>query len=153
ERRAQIEAAARLEQARIEAEARARMEAKKFPTGAVVGGVLALIVAAGGTVAYLVHNHNLELARTQQEMQAKADAERKALLAAQEAEKKKFEATMASLQDQLTKASSDAERNRIRAQMEAASSARSHHGSSAKKDEGPKTSKTKIDAKTSDPLG
>ena len=39
ERRAQIEAAAKLEQARIEAEARARIEGKKFPTTQVVAGV------------------------------------------------------------------------------------------------------------------
>src|SRR5581483_749286 len=60
ERRAQIEAAAKLEQHRIEAEARARMDAKKFPVGAVVGGVLALVVVAGIVMAVLVHNHNEE---------------------------------------------------------------------------------------------
>ena len=69
----------RLEQARIEAEARARMDGKKFPIGAVVGGVIGLIVLAGGIMGYLVHSHNQELAQQQAELQAKAEADRKKL--------------------------------------------------------------------------
>src|SRR5438552_7105193 len=81
ERRAQIEAAAKLEQARIEAEARARIEGKQFPTTQVVAGVIALVVLAGSIMGYLVHSHNEELARTQVELQQKADMERKKLQA------------------------------------------------------------------------
>src|SRR5579864_7160734 len=77
ERRAQIEAAAKLEQARIEAEARARIEGKKFPTTQVVGGIIALVLFAGSVMGYLVYNHNQELARAQAENQAKLDAQAK----------------------------------------------------------------------------
>src|SRR6266568_1780172 len=76
ERRAQIEAAARLEQARIEAEARARIEGKKFPTTQVVAGVVGLVVLAGSIMGYLVYNHSQELTRTQAELTRKADEER-----------------------------------------------------------------------------
>src|SRR5215475_12807014 len=85
ERRAQIEAAAKLEQARIEAEARARIEGKKFPTTQVVAGVIGLVLLAGGIMAYLVYNHNEELARTQAELTRKADEERKKLVAEDQA--------------------------------------------------------------------
>jgi colicin import membrane protein len=149
ERRAQIEAATRIEQARIEAEARAKMEARKYPTGAIIGGVISLILIAGGVMTYLVRAHNLELAQ----QQARAESERKALLAAQEAEKKRFETTMTALQSQLDKATSDAERSRIRKQMEDASQARAAHHTTVKRDESSRGAKTKVDSRTNDPLG
>ena len=91
ERRAQIEAAARLEQARIEAEARARIEGKKFPTMQVVAGVVALVVLAGGTMGYLVYNHNQELARTQAEAAQRLDEAQKKAQAERLAEEKKLQ--------------------------------------------------------------
>lgn len=154
ERRAQIEAATRLEQTRIEAEARAKVDGKKFPTGLVVGGVLGLILIAGGTMAYLVHQHSVELAASQAEAAAKADAERKAFAAREEAAAKKFQAEQADMQAQLDKASSDADKQRIRAQMAAASDARTKHASSGDHKSGEKTGpKVKVNSKSNDPLG
>ncbi len=153
ERRAQIEAAAKLEQHRIEAEARARMDAKKFPVGAVVGGVAGLIVVAAIIMGVLVHNHNVELARQQQELQAKADAERKQLAAQAEAEKRQIEGQLAALQSQLDKATNDAERAKIRAQIEATRAPKHVASSKPKSDEPAKPAAKKIKTDTSDPLG
>jgi hypothetical protein len=155
ERRAQIEAAAKLEQHRIEAEARARMDAKKFPVGKVVGGVVALVLISGITVGVLIHNHSVELQQREAELQAKAEQERKALVARQEAEKVKFESEMRGLQAQLEKATNDADRAKIRAQIAAASDSRSHHSSSSSrpKDDTAKPAKAKINTDTKDPLG
>jgi colicin import membrane protein len=154
ERRAQIEAAAKLEQARIEAEARARIEGKQFPTGKVVGGVLALIVMAACIMGYLVSSHNAELARTQAEMQAKAEAERKQLVAQQEADRQKLEAQLAAMKDDLAKAKTDEERAKIRAKMEQTAAARTHVSSKPGRDEKPATKKPAIkDSNTNDPLG
>jgi colicin import membrane protein len=151
ERRAQIEAAAKLEQHRIEAEARARMDAKKFPVGAVVGGMIGLIVLALAVVGYMVHNHNLELARQQKEMQEKAEADRKVAAEKADAERKQIEKQLSDLQAQLDKATNDAERAKIRAQMAATTS---HHAgptkTAAKTEDKPKV---KIKTDTSDPLG
>lgn len=153
ERRAQIEAATRLEQSRIEAEARAKVEGKKFPTGLVVGSILGLIVIAGGTMFYMVQQHNIELAKQQAAANAQREAERKALIAEREADRKRFEAQQAELQAQLDKASNDVERAEIRRKMVAASQAHeSKHTASAKPSE-PKASKPKIKSNTTDPLG
>ena len=151
ERRAQIEAAAKLEQARIEAEARARMDAKKFPIGAVVGGVIGLIVLAGGIMGYLVHEHNVELAQQQQALQAKADAERKKIEAEVAAQSAALKRELEDLQGQLDKASNDAERAQIRAKMLAAQSAHTKPAASKKGGDEHKAKQIKTD--TSDPLG
>jgi colicin import membrane protein len=157
ERRAQIEAAAKLEQARIEAEARARIEGKKFPTTQVVGGVIALVLLAGGIMTYLVYNHNQEVARIQAEAAAKADAERKQLLAQQEADRQKLEAQLSALQGELSKAHTDEERAKIRAQMAATQTARARVASSKSSrggDEKPASPSKKPAVKdTNDPLG
>jgi colicin import membrane protein len=153
ERRAQIEAAAKLEQARIEAEARARIEGKKFPTTQVVAGVIGLVVLAGGIMGYLVYNHNQELARTQAELTRKADEERKTLIAQQAAEQAKLKRELEDLQGQLDKASNDAERAQIRAKMAAASAAKVRPASPKgdHKSSEPKAAKAAKD--TNDPLG
>jgi colicin import membrane protein len=154
ERRAQIEAAAKLEQARIEAEARARIEGKKFPTTQVVGGVIALVVIAFAVMAYLVHSHNEELARTQAELQAKADAERKQLVAQQEADRQKLESQLSALQGELSKAKTDEERAKIRARMNEASAAAAKHSRPAKGgDEKAAPKKGPAVKDTNDPLG
>src|SRR5438067_12809974 len=70
ERRAQIEAAAKLEQARIEAEARARIEGKKFPTCLVVVGLVRVVTLFPYATLFRSHDHNQELARQQQALQA-----------------------------------------------------------------------------------
>ncbi len=154
ERRAQIEAAAKLEQARIEAEARARIEGKKFPTAQVVGGVIALVVVAASIMGYLVYNHGQELARQQAELQAKADAERKQLVAQQEAERQKLDAALADLKGQLDKAKTDEERAKIRAKM-AATEAHSARASSrpSRDDKGSTPAKKTTIKDTTDPLG
>ena len=153
ERRAQIEAAAKLEQARIEAEARARIEGKKFPTAQVVAGVVGLVVLAGATMGYLVYNHNQELARTQAEAAAQLEAAQKKAAAERAAEERALQAKLADLQGQLDKASSDAERAQIRAKMAVASAAKARPAPSheSKKSEG-KSSKPAI-KDTNDPLG
>jgi hypothetical protein len=153
ERRAQIEAAAKLEQARIEAEARARMDAKKFPIGAVVGGVIGLIVLAGGIMGYLVHEHNVELAQQQHELQAKADADRKKIEAEAAAQSAALKKELEELQGQLDKASNDAERAQIRAKMLAAQSTHAKPAASSKKGTGDAPKKAGIKTDTSDPLG
>ncbi|HEX8950952.1 MAG TPA: hypothetical protein VF997_07615 [Polyangia bacterium] len=155
ERRAQIEAAAKLEQARIEAEARARIEGKKFPTTQVVAGVIGLVVLAGATMGYLVYNHNQELARTQAELTQKADQERKALMAEQAAQQAKLNKELDDLKGQLEKASSDAERAQIRAKMAQTAAAKARpapsHDSKSAKAEGGKSKPAIKD--TNDPLG
>ena len=156
ERRAQIEAAAKLEQARIEAEARARIEGKKFPTMQVVAGVVGLVVLAGATMGYLVYNHNQELARTQAEMTQKADQERKALMASQAVEQAKLNKELDELKGQLDKATNDAERAQIRAKMQAAATAKSRPvaSRSESKSSGESKPKAKPAIKdTNDPLG
>jgi hypothetical protein len=153
ERRAQIDAAARLEQTRIEAEARARMDAKKFPMGAVVGGVAALVVVAGIVMGILVHNHNEELRRQQLELQAKADTERKQLEAAAAAQKAVVDKQLKALQDELDKTQDEAQKAKIRAQMAATQHA-STPKVAKKSDEAAKVSKPKIkQSDTNDPLG
>lgn len=117
ERRAQIEAAAKLEQARIEAEARARIEGKKFPTTQVVAGVIGLVVLAGATMGYLVYNHNQELQRAQAEAAQRLEDAQKKAAAERAVEERRLQAQLAELQTQLDKASSDAERAQIRAKM------------------------------------
>jgi colicin import membrane protein len=156
ERRAQIEAAAKLEQARIEAEARARIEGKKFPTTQVVAGVIGLVVLAGATMGYLVYNHNEELARTQAELTQKAEQERKALMAQQAAEQAKLNKELEDLKGQLDKATNDAERAQIRAKMVATAAAKARpvsakNDSKGGKSDGAKASKTIKE--TNDPLG
>jgi colicin import membrane protein len=154
ERRAQIEAAAKLEQARIEAEARARMDAKKFPIGAVVGGIIGLIVLAGGIMGYLVHQHNVELAQQQHELQAKADAERKKLEADAAAQSAALKKELEDLQGQLDKASNDADRAQIRAKMLAAQSTHVRSASASKKTStGEEKPKKTLNTQTNDPLG
>jgi colicin import membrane protein len=155
ERRAQIEAAAKLEQTRIEAEARARMEGKKFPTTQVVAGVVGLVLLAGATMGYLVYNHNQELARQQAEMQQKADQERKTLLAQQALEQAKLKKELDELQGQLDKATNDAERAQIKAKIAATAAAKSRPApsrSSEPKESKPKATKPAI-KDTNDPLG
>jgi len=150
EKRAQIEAATRLEQARIEAEAQAAAAAKKLPVKQIVGGIVALILIAGGTMGYLVNKHNIEI----KEQAAAADAKRQAEVAAlrqkAEEEKKAFEKEVAELQGSLEKASTEVEKNRIRAQLQAANERRASASSRPKSDSG-KT--TKVNTNTSDPLG
>lgn len=154
ERRAQIEAAAKLEQARIEAEARARIEGKKFPTTQVVAGVIGLVVLAGATMGYLVYNHNQELARTQAEAAQKLEEQAKRAAAERAAEERKLQAQLTELQDQLNKASSDAERAQIRAKMLQTQQAKSRPAASheAKAESKGKSSKPAI-KDTNDPLG
>ena len=155
ERRAQIEAAAKLEQARIEAEARARIEGKKFPTMQVVAGVIGLVVLAGATMGYLVYNHNQELARTQAELTQKAEQERKALVAQQAVAEAKLQKELTDLQGQLDKATNDAERAQIKAKIAAAASVKSRPvaARSESKSEGKKASSKPAIKDTNDPLG
>jgi colicin import membrane protein len=154
ERRAQIEAAARLEQARIEAEARARIEGKQFPTAKVVGGVIALVALAGATMGYLVYNHNQEVARIQAEAQIKADTERKQAEAQARADREKLEGQLSALQGELSKAKTDEERAKIRAQMAATATARAHVSSKPSRGGEDKPAAKKPAVKdTNDPLG
>jgi colicin import membrane protein len=154
ERRAQIEAAAKLEQHRIEAEARARIEGKKFPTGQVVGGVIALVVLAGSIMGYLVYSHNQELARTQAELQAKADQDRKQLMAQQAAEQAKLNKQLEDLKGELDKAQNDEERAKIKAKMLQAQQATARPHVAAKKGDQPAGKKPAAPVKdTNDPLG
>jgi colicin import membrane protein len=152
ERRAQIEAAAKLEQARIEAEARARMDAKKFPIGAVVGGIIGLIVLAGGIMGYLVHQHNVEVQQERAAAQAKLESEQKRLQAEAAAQSAALKKELENLQAELDKASNDAERAQIRAKMLAAQSTHAKPVA-AKKAGGEDKPKKAINTQTSDPLG
>jgi len=154
ERRAQIEAAAKLEQARIEAEARARIEGKKFPTMQVVAGVIALVLVAGGVMMYLVSSHNAELKMQQAELQRKADEERKALMAQEAQRQGQLQKQLEELQGQLSKATNDAERAQIRAKIATASAAKvvpSKPTRTAKSGDKPASKPAVKD--TNDPLG
>lgn len=153
EKRAQIEAATRLEQTRIEAEAQARAAAKKFPTGAVVSGVIALVLISGGIVGYLIYNHNQELIRERTALEAKAEAEKQRIAAESKAELERQKKQLDELRAQLEKATDDKERNRIRAEI-AAKSSGSHPSSSGKpKSDSGKSKSIDIDTKTNDPTG
>jgi colicin import membrane protein len=155
ERRAQIEAAAKLEQARIEAEARARIEGKKFPTTQVVAGVIGLVVLAGATMGYLVYNHNQELQRTQIEAAQRLEAAQKQAAAERAAEEHKLQGQLTELQAQLDKASNDAERAQIRAKMIQTQQAKSRPAPSESKSSKTKEAKSSKPAikDTNDPLG
>jgi colicin import membrane protein len=154
ERRAQIEAAAKLEQARIEAEARARIEGKKFPTTQVVAGVIGLVVFAGAIMGYLVYNHNQELARTQAEAAARLEAAQKKAAEERAVEERSLQAKLTELQGQLDKATNEAERAQIRAKMAQTAAARPAHASrsSEPKESHSKSAKPAI-KETNDPLG
>ncbi|HEY7954795.1 MAG TPA: hypothetical protein VII38_05850, partial [Polyangia bacterium] len=151
--RAQIEAAAKLEQARIEADARARMDAKKFPVGAVVGGVVALVVVVAIIMGVVISNHNRELAEKDAQARAiaaQADQQRKEDAAQQKALQDKLDA----LKGELDQAKTDEERAKIRAQMQAAAAAHaapSHHASHHTAEKA--APKVHIDSKSNDPLG
>jgi hypothetical protein len=155
ERRAQIDAATKLEQTRIEADARARMDAKKFPMGAVVGGIGGLVVLAAIVMGVLVHNHNEELKAQQAESQAKLEAEQKKLRAEAEKQATALKKELEGLQSQLDKTSDEAEKAKLRAAMAAARERTAKPTASAKHDDKgsttPKPKPTKVD--TSDPLG
>ena len=152
ERRAQIEAATRLEQSRIEAEARAKVDGKQFPTGAVVGGVLGLVLLAGGTMAYLVHSHNVETAQQQAAAAAQHEADRKAAIAQAEADKRKFESEMNDLKAQMEKTSDAAEKAKLQARIAATAEGHAKHASSGKSTE-TKAKGPKVNSKSTDPLG
>jgi colicin import membrane protein len=154
ERRAQIDAAARLEQARIEAEARARIEGKKFPTTQVVAGVVALVVLAGSIMGYLVYNHNQELARANAEAQQRLDSERKKLLAEEQQRQGALQKQIDEMQSQLSKATNDAEKAQIRARIAAATAAKTKPVAQARgKSSGDKPSSKPAVKDTNDPLG
>jgi colicin import membrane protein len=152
ERRAQLDAAGKLEQARIEADARARIEAKKFPVGAVVGGVIGLIVLALGTMSYLVHQHNEELTQQRAAAQAKLESEQKRLQAEAAAQAAALKRELDDLNNQLKNANSDVERARIRQKMLEAQSGSAHKTAAATGKKDDKSKKT-LDTKTNDPLG
>jgi colicin import membrane protein len=151
ERRAQIEAAAKLEQARIEAEVHARA---KFPTTQVVIGVIGLVVLAAGIMSYLVYNHNEELRRTQAELTQKADAEKKRIMAEEETRQRALQKQLADLQGQFDRASSEAERQKIKAQIAqtAAAKLRPPPAKSSKPGDHDKGKPTQV-KDTNDPLG
>lgn len=52
--KAQVEAHARLEETRIQAEIHAKAHAKKAPVGAIVGGVVGTVVLAGAVLGYVL---------------------------------------------------------------------------------------------------
>jgi uncharacterized protein HemX len=117
----------------------------------VVGGIIGLIVIAGGTMAYLVSQHNAEVAQQRAAAQAQLEAQKKAAAEQQAALERKFAQQQKELNEQLAKATNDADRARIRAQMAAASDA--HHKSNGK-DSAKKSGSPKVGGgKSNDPLG
>lgn len=153
ERRAQIEAQTKLEQARIEAEARARMEAKKPPIGAIVGGVVGLVALAGGIMGYLVYSHNQEIKKEQARVAA-VEAEKTRIAKEAKEREEAIAKELGDLKGQLEKATDEAEKAKIRARMESvASRASSGSRPKAAKAEGEKpAAKPKINTNTNDPL-
>lgn len=150
ERRAQIEAATALEQARIQAEAHAAAAAKKLPVKQIVGGIIGLIIATGGVMGYLIHKHNQELKEQQIAAEKQRQAEIAALQKKQEEERKALDKQISDLQGSLEKASTEAEKNKIRSEI-AAATARRASTSSKPKTDSPKA--TKVNTSTNDPLG
>ena len=155
EKRAQIEAATRLEQARIQAAAHAAAAAKRLPVKRIIGGIAALILVSGGVMGYLVNKHNTELKEQQAAAEAKRQSEIAVLRHQQEEENKAYEKEVAELKGSLEKASTEAEKAKIREKLAAAtersatvSKPRSSEKSS---DSGPKP--TKVNTSTNDPLG
>lgn len=151
EKRAQIEAATRLEEARLAAEAQERAAAKKLPVKSIVGGIVALILVSGGVMGYLVNKHNSELREQQAAAEAKRQSEIAALRQKQEEERKALEKEVADLQGSLEKASTEAEKNKIRAQLAAATERRATVSKPKSGDSGSKS--TKVNTSTNDPLG
>src|SRR5581483_8079692 len=121
ERRARIEAQAKLEEARIQAEAQIRVS-KKVPVRLIVGITLGVMVIAGGTIGYIINQHQEEqrIAAAENERRLREERER--------AEKDKAE-RLSELQASLTKATSEVERAKIRQQMaeEQSAAARRQH--------------------------
>jgi hypothetical protein len=150
ERRAQIEAAAKLEEARIAADAHVRIASKKFPIKAVVSGVIGLIVLAGSIMGYLVHQHNIEVQQERAAAQAKLEAEQKRLQAEAAAEKAALKKELDELQGQLDNAKDDATRASIRAKMLQAQSSHAPKSVAKKPGEAPKKG---LNTQTNDPLG
>jgi len=151
ERRAQIEAAAKLEQHRIESEAHARMAAKKLPVKAIVAGVAALVLLSGGVMTFLIVSHNQEAARNAAALAA-AEKEKIKIAAEADAEKARIKKELSDLQTQLATASDDAEKAKIRARMEAVASRPVRTASSKPKTTDGDKPKPKINTKTDDPL-
>lgn len=151
EKRAQIEAATRLEEARLAAEGAERAAAQKLPVKSIIGGIVALILVAGGVMAYLVNKHNSDLREQQAAAEAKRQSEIAALRQKQEEEKKAFEKEIADLQGSLEKASTEAEKSKIRAQLAAATERRATASTKPKATGEGKT--TKVNTSTNDPLG
>jgi colicin import membrane protein len=120
ETRAQIEARERLERARIEAEAHAKIHSKPFPTAKVVGGVIALLVMFGIGATMLVQNKNEEAARQRLEAAEKFKAERAAIEQKNAAEKAALMADITRLTGDLANATDDAKRKAISDQLNAA---------------------------------
>lgn len=119
ERKARLDAEMRLQEERMRLEVAAKKHAKS-PVGAIVG-VAVVFLAIGGIIFYKVNKDNEaeRMAREQRIAEIQREAERRAL----EAEKK-YQAQMTALQEQLSKATSDADRARVRAQMDAANAER-----------------------------
>ncbi len=118
--------------------------------GPIIGIVCAVLFLGGGVMFYVIHKHGVELREQQAAMQAKAEADRRTLVAQQEEDQRKLREELSGLQAQLDKASNDAERAKIRQQMLAAQA--THRAAGAKKVAG-STEVKKTNVKTNDPLG
>ncbi len=128
ERLAHIEATARVEQTRIEAEARARVNRKPAPLGAMAAGALALVLGAAGLIGYLVHTHNLELAHQQAVLHKQSEDARIALQARNDAEMRRLQREKDDLDQLLKKAKSDADRAVILNKLKENAVKRRHDG-------------------------
>jgi hypothetical protein len=114
ERKARVEAAARLEEARIQAEVQAAASAKKAPVGAIIGAVIGVVVLAGGVLGYVLGVY-LPAKQAEQAAAAAVEQERaiKKALADQESKlDAEYTAKIEATKDQ-------AEKDRLKAEMAA----------------------------------
>jgi colicin import membrane protein len=114
ERRAKVEAAARLEEARIQAEIHAAAVSKKAPTGMIIGIIGAVILVAGGSLAYVLGVY-LPAEQAKQAIAAAEAQERAIKKALSDQEQKlgaEYEAKINATKD-------EAEKARLRAEMAA----------------------------------
>jgi hypothetical protein len=115
ERRARVDGEMRLQEERMRIELAARKQARS-PVGLIAGIVGALVVIGGGVIYKIRSDHQAEVA---QAAVAKAEAEAKAK-ADRDAQERKFKKIIDDMNGQLAAAKTDADRQRIRQEIDRA---------------------------------
>lgn len=152
ERRAHIEAQAKLDEARIQAEAQIRVS-KRVPVRIIATIVTIAIVVSGGTIYYMYTKHVEEQRLAEAEARRKieeAEKEQQRIRDEAEAQKRAAQKRLEDLQGKLNSATSEAEKVKLRQQI--ADEERRHTPRPGKKGGG-KGEGTPANTESADPLG